>query len=113
MSQLKGEIKKAHRGGDQILLVVHGFGASGVGGAIKTALAAELPGLARTYGFNAYGYADRGRIPRQQNVDPRSLNPGSTLLIFREVRKGKESEEDFRPNFRTLRSKVRVRRSQA
>ena len=113
MAQLKGEIKNAYRGGDHILLVVHGFGASGVGGAIKTAMATELPGLARTYGFKAYGYADRDRIPRQQNVDSRSLNSGSTLLIFREAGKDKESEQDFRPNFRTLRSKVRVRRSHA
>jgi hypothetical protein len=108
MNQLIVEIKKAHRGGDRVLLVVHGFGASGVGGAIKEALAAELPGLARRYGFKAYGHADKDRLSRQQNIDARILNGGSTLLVFREVGVDRESKQDFRPNFRSLRSKVRV-----
>ena len=93
-----------------MLLVVHGFGASGVGGAIKAALSTELPGLARQYGFKSYGYADKERIPRAQGIDPRVLNPGSTLLVFREVESNKESKQDFRPNFRNLRPKVRVRK---
>jgi hypothetical protein len=108
MEQLKGEIKNAHRGGDQVLLLVHGFGASGVGGAIKAALATELPGLARSYGFKTYGHADKDRIPRQQNVDPRILNPGSTLLIFRGVALDRKSKQDFRTNFRNLRSRVKA-----
>jgi hypothetical protein len=109
IEQLKAEVKNARRGRDTVLLVVHGFGASGVGGAIKAALATELPRLARLHGFKAYGYAEKDRIPRQQQVDVGSLNPGSTLLIFRAVQSDKDSEQDFRPNFRNLRSKVRVR----
>ena len=109
IEQLKDEIKSARRGRETALLVVHGFGASGVGGSIKAALSAELPRLAKQYGFKAYGYADKDRIPREQDVDARGLNRGSTLLVFREVQSDKESKLDFRPNFRSLRSKVRVR----
>jgi hypothetical protein len=109
MEQLEAEVKSARRTGETSLLVVHGFGASGVGGAIKAALAAELPRLARAYGFRAYGYADKDRMPRQEDVDPRRLNPGSTLLLFRQAQPSKDSKQDFRPNFRNLRSKVRVR----
>ena len=108
MAELEAEIKHARRSGVTTLLVVHGFGASGVGGAIKAAVATELPGLARQYGFKAYGHADKDRIPREQNVDPRRLNAGSTLLVFREAKPDKESKQDFRPNFRNLRSKVKV-----
>jgi hypothetical protein len=109
MEQLKASIKSARRGRETALLVVHGFGASGVGGSIKAALSAELPRLAKQHGFKAYGYADKDRIPREQDVDARGLNRGSTLLVFREVQSDKESKQDFRPNFRNLRSKVRVR----
>jgi hypothetical protein len=109
LEQLNAEVKNARRGRETVVLVVHGFGASGVGGAIKAALSTELPRLARQYGFKAYRYADKDRIPQEQNVDPRSLNPGSTLLIFREAQPDKESKRDFRPNFRNLRSKVTVR----
>lgn len=92
------------------MLVVHGFGASGVGGAIKEAMVAELPGLARRYGFKTYGHSDKDRLSRQQNINARVLNPGSTLLIFPEVGLVREAKQDFRPNFRNLRSKVRTRR---
>ena len=109
MEQLKVEVKNARRHRETIVLVVHGFGKSGVGGGIKEALSMELPGLARRYGFKAYGYADKDRIPREQNVDARSLSQGSTVLIFREAQSAKDSTQDFRPNFRNLRSKVRVR----
>ncbi len=109
MEQLQVAVKKARRDRETVLLIVHGFGASGVGGAIKAALTTELPRLARQHGFRAYGYADKDRIPRAQDVDPRSLNQGSTLLIFREAQLAKDSTQDFRPNFRNLRSKVRVR----
>ncbi|HEY1420284.1 MAG TPA: hypothetical protein VGG90_06195, partial [Candidatus Dormibacteraeota bacterium] len=72
----------------------------------------ELPGLARRYGFKAYGYADKDRVARMRNVDPRALNPGSSLLIFSpQGGLDKESTQEFRPNFRNLRSKVRVIRS--
>jgi hypothetical protein len=108
MEQLIAEVKNARRSRETVLLVVHGFGASGVGGAIKAALATELPRLARQYGFKAYGYADKDRIPLRQDVDPRSLNPGSSLFIFREAQTDKELKQDFRPNFRNLRTKVRV-----
>jgi hypothetical protein len=108
LEQLVGEIESAHRGGDRVLLVVHGFGASGVGGAIKEALAAELPALARRYGFRTYGQADKERLSRQDGIDARGLNAGSTLLVFPEVGVDRESKKDFRPNFRSLRSKVRV-----
>jgi hypothetical protein len=107
MEQLIDEIRAAHRGSDRILLVVHGFGASGVGGAIKAAMATELPGLARRYGFKAYGHSDKDRLSRQHSIDPRILNPGSTLLIFPEVGLDREAKPDFRPNFRNLRSKIR------
>lgn len=109
MEQLRVEVENARRDRETVLLVVHGFGASGVGGAIKAALSTELPGLASRYGFKAYGYADKDRIPREQNVHARNLNPGSTLLIFRETQPAKDSTQDFRPNFRNLRSKVRFR----
>ena len=99
----------ARRGRETVLLVVHGFGASGVGGSIKAAFTAELPRLAKQHGFRAYGYADKDRIPRGQDLDARSLNRGSTLLVFREIQSDKESNQDFRPNFRNLRSKVRFR----
>jgi hypothetical protein len=108
MEQLKTEIMSARRGREAVLLVVHGFGASGVGGSIKAAFSAELPRLAKQHGFRAYGYADKDRIRREQ-VDTRGLNRGSTLLVFREVQPDRESKQDFRPNFRNLRSKVRVR----
>lgn len=108
LEQLTVEIRNARRGRREALLVVHGFGASGVGGAIKAALATELPALARLYGFKAYGYADKDRIPRNQNIDPRSLNQGSTVLIFRNANPDKDSKQAFRPNFRNLRSRVRV-----
>ena len=111
MEQLVREIKKASHNGDQVLLVVHGFGASGEGGAIKAALGRELPGLARRYGFKAYGHADKDRIARLPDVDPRSLNSGTSLLVFpRRADLGKESTQDFRPNFRNLRNRVRVTR---
>src|ERR1700686_3068493 len=109
MEQLKVEVKNARRDRETVLLVVHGFGASGVGGAIKAALSTELPRLARQYGLKAFGYADKERIPREQNVHARSLNSGSTLLIFREAQPAKDSTQDSLPNFRNLRSKVRVR----
>jgi hypothetical protein len=108
MEQLKVQIKNARRDRETVLLVVHGFGASGVGGAIKAAFSTELPGLARQYGFKAYGHADKDRIPREHNVDVRSLNQGSTLLVFRDAQRAKDSTQDFRPNFRNLRSKVKV-----
>ena len=109
MEQLKVAVEKARRDRETVLLVVHGFGASGVGGAIKAALTTELPRLARQHGFKAYGYADKDRVLREQNVDARSLNQGSTLLMFRKAQPAKDSTQDFRPNFRNLRSKVRVR----
>jgi len=110
MEQLIGEIRTARHGGDRVLLVVHGFGASGVGGAIKEAMVTELPGLARRYGFKAYSHSDKDRLTRQQNINARILNPGSTLLIFAEVGLDREAKQDFRPNFRNLRSKVRTSR---
>ena len=58
LEQLKVEVRNARRERETVLLVVHGFGASGVGGAIKVARSTELPRLARQYGFKAYGYAD-------------------------------------------------------
>src|SRR5579859_6151988 len=103
MEQLIGEIRIAHRGGERVLLVVHGFGASGVGGAIKEAMVTELPGLARRYGFKAYGHSDRDRLARQQSINARIVNPGSTLLVFPEVGLDREARQDFRPNFRNLR----------
>jgi hypothetical protein len=109
LEQLKAEVMSARRGREAALLVVHGFGASGVGGAIKAALSTELPRLARLHGFKVYGHADKDRIPRAQDIDPRVLNAGSTLLIFRVAESNKESKQDFRPNFRNLRPKVRVR----
>ena len=109
MEQLTVEVKNARRGRETGLLIIHGFGASGEGGAIKAALSTELPRLARQFGFKSYGHADKDRMRREQNLDARSLNPGSTLLIFREAQPAKEATQDFRPNFRNLRSKVRAR----
>jgi hypothetical protein len=107
MEQLVGEIKNAYRGGERLLLIVHGFGASGEGGAIKANLAIEMPRLERTYRFKAY--SDKDRLPRQNDRDLPHLNPGSTLLIFSRVELDRKSKPDFRPNFRNLRSKVKVR----
>ncbi len=75
MEQLIGEIKVAQRGGERVLLVVHGFGASGVGGAIKEAMVTELPGLARRYGFKAYAHSDKDRLSRQQSINARISQP--------------------------------------
>ena len=105
MEQLEAEVKSARRGRETALLIVHGFGASGVGGAIKAAMSAELPSLARRYGFKAYGYAQRDHIPREHDLDLRRLNPGSTVLLFRETQSNKELKQDFRTNFRNLRPK--------
>jgi hypothetical protein len=102
MEQLEREIADAQRGDDRHLLVVHGFGASGVGGAIKAALAAQLPALAKTYGFRSF--SDQDRIPKQPDFDLPRLNPGSTLLIF-----PNKSKPEFRRNFRDYRSTVKVR----
>jgi len=99
---LVAAIKYAQRDGEEALLVVHGFGASGVGGAIKEAVVAELPGLVRTYGFKVYGDADKVRIPRELKFDPRGLNQGSSLLVFQKARINKEREREFRPNYRNL-----------
>ena len=107
LEQLVTEIRSARRDGERILLLVHGFGASGTGGAIKASLVAELPGLARTYGFKAY--SDQDRIPKQADLEFPRLNPGSTLLVFGRLGPDRESKSDFRPNFRNLRSRVKVR----
>lgn len=109
MAQLKAEIAGAHRAGESLLLIVHGFGSTGAGGLIKAAMAKELPGLQRTHGFKAF--SDKAPIPRQQDTRLPTLNPGSTLLIFREVELDGESKRDYRPNFRNLRTTVKVRAS--
>ena len=75
MKQLEAEVKNARRARESALLLVHGFGASGAGGAIKAALATELPRLARNYVFKAYSYSNKDQIPRRAEVDPRRLNP--------------------------------------
>ena len=106
LEQLTREIRSARRDGERILLVVHGFGASGSGGAIKASLVAELPGLETTYGFKAY--SDKDRIPKQPDLEFPRLNPGSTLLVFDRRGLDRESKSDFRPNFRNLRSRVKV-----
>src|SRR4029077_20832237 len=107
MEQLVKEIRSARRDGERILLVVHGFGRSGTGGAIKASLQAELPGLARSYGFKAY--SDKDRIPQQTDLELPRLNSGSTLLVFGRLGLDRDSKSDFRPNFRNLRSRVKVR----
>ena len=107
LQQLIKEIRSARRDGERSLLVVHGFGASGAGGAIKASLVAELPGLARTFGFKAY--SDKDRIPQQTDLELPRLNAGSTLLVFSRVGLDRESKPDFRPNFRNLRSRITVR----
>ena len=107
IDQLIGAIKHAQRDGDEALLVVHGFGASGVGGAIKDAVALELPRLTRVYGFRVYGDGDKARIPRELGFDARRLNQGSSLLVFRRAPTDKAPEREFRPNYRNMK-RVRV-----
>ncbi|MFI5283331.1 MAG: Smr/MutS family protein [Candidatus Dormibacterales bacterium] len=107
IDQLVGAIKNAERAGEEALLVVHGFGASGVGGIIKDAVVAELPRLARAYRFKVYGDADKARVPRELNIDPRWINQGAALLVFRSRTTNRDSERDFRPNFRNLK-RIRV-----
>jgi hypothetical protein len=109
IEQLRVEIRNAQRAGEDALLVVHGYGASGVGGEIKAALATELPRLARLFNFRAYRHADVERVPESLYAHRRSLNLGSTLLVFRQIHRDRESRQDFRPSFRTLRSRVIVR----
>ncbi len=111
IEQLRIELKNARRAREEALLVVHGYGASGTGGEIKAALAAELPRLARLFSFRTYGYADRDRLPAWLQTDRSSLNLGSTIVAFREGSRGRESRKEFRPNFRNLRSRVIVRPS--
>ncbi len=109
IEQLRVEIKNAQRAGEEALLVVHGYGASGVGGEIRAALATELPRLARLFNFRTYGYADRDRLPGWLQADHRSLSLGSTIVAFRQGARASESRQEFRPNFRNLRSRVIVR----
>ena len=107
IAQLVGAIKAAERDGEEALLVVHGFGASGVGGIIKEAVVAELPRLARTYRFKVYGDADKARVPPELHFERRSINQGTALLVFRKSATDKEGAQHFRPNFRNLK-KVRL-----
>ena len=109
IEQLRNEIRNAQRAGEDGLLVVHGYGASGVGGEIKAALATELPRLARLFDFRAYSQADRERVPEWLHADRRTLNAGSTMVVFRHVDRDRELRQDFRPSFRNLRSRVIVR----
>ena len=103
LEQLVAVIKHARRDGEDAVLVVHGFGASGVGGAIKNAVATELPRLSRLYGFRAFlSDSDRIRIPRDLNFDARRLNQGTSLLVFRKAPADKEPMRAFRPNFRNM-----------
>src|SRR5690348_13412419 len=80
MEQLKNEIRTALRRREKFLLLVHGYGASGTGGAIRASLTADLPRWAKTYGFRFYSMGDR--IPRQLDLDSLRLNQGTTLLVF-------------------------------
>jgi len=108
MEQLKDEIRTALRHGEKLLLLVHGYGASGTGGAIRASLAAELPRWAKTYRFKFYAMGDR--IPRQLQLDSLRLNQGTTLLVFADSEPDrKPTTPEFRPNFRNLRSTVKVR----
>ncbi len=108
LEQLIVAIKQARRMKEDAVLVVHGFGASGVGGVIKAAVMAELPRLAGIYGFEAFtSDSARARLPPHVDSYARRINPGSSLLVFRRARADKEPERDFRPNFRNLK-KVRV-----
>ncbi|HXC76560.1 MAG TPA: hypothetical protein VNU19_05865 [Candidatus Acidoferrum sp.] len=107
LDQLVKEIKAARRDGEQTLLVVHGFGASGAGGAIKASLVTELPRLARMYGFKSY--SDKDNIPPPGDLNLPRPNPGSTALVFGRLGLDRESKSDFRPNFRNFRSRVKVR----
>ncbi len=108
MEQLKDEVRTALRRREKLLLLVHGYGASGTGGAIRASLAAELPRWAKTYRFRFYAMGDR--IPRQLQLDSLRLNKGSTLLVFADPEPDrKPTTPEFRLNFRNLRSTVRVR----
>ena len=109
IEQLRDAIRNAQRSGEDALLIVHGYGASGVGGEIKAALATELPRLARLFNFRTYSHADIQRIPEWLHADHRSLNLGSTMVVFRQAERERESRQDFRPSFRNLRSRVIVR----
>ena len=74
-----------------------------MGGAIKNAVAAELPRLSKVYGFRAlFSDSDKIRIPHDLNLAARRLNQGTSLLVFCKASADKESEQDFRPNFRNL-----------
>ena len=110
MAQLTAEIRRAQLAGEDALLVVHGYGASGVGGAIKEAVTVELPGLADRYRFRIYRQGERDRLPESLQGVARGLSPGSTLLVFPPAKRDKQPAQDFRPNFRTLRKRVIVRR---
>jgi hypothetical protein len=108
MEQLKDEIRTALRRREKLLLLVHGYGASGTGGVIRASLAAELPHWAKTYRFKFYAMGDR--IPRHLHLDSLRLNHGTTLLVFTDPEPDrKPMTPDFRPNFRNLRSTVKVR----
>lgn len=113
IEQLRAEIMKAKRAQEEALLVVHGYGSSGTGGAIGSAVARELPSLAELFRFKAYGDAGRDRIPSWLEFDGRRLNPGSTLLVFGQGRRDKDPRHDYRPSFRSLRKRVVVRPSPA
>lgn len=107
IQQVVSAIKEAQHSRTDALLVVHGYGASGQGGLIKAALADELPRLARLYRFRIY--RDEDRVPEGVSGYRRQLNRGSTLLVFRSSAPASESAAEFRPNFRNLRKRVKVR----
>ena len=107
---LKSEVKNARRAGEDALLVIHGYGKSGAGGAIKAAVETELPRLRRVFGLSVLRDSDKGRVPEGLRLRRQDLNSGSTLLVFRDVKRYKESTGDFRLNFRDVRRRVRLRR---
>jgi polyphosphate kinase 2 (PPK2 family) len=111
LAQLTKELMDARRTGDDALLVVHGYGASGEGGAIKAAVRTELPRLERVFNVKAYGQADKDRVPERIRLVRRDLSAGATLLVFRRAAGDRESTQSFRPNFRELRKRVKVRRA--
>lgn len=105
---LRSAVKSARQAGEDALLVIHGYGKSGVGGAIRAELESELPRLRRLFGIKVLRDSDRDRLPEWLHIRKQDLNSGSTLLVFRQVKRDKESDAEFRPNFREFRKRVKV-----
>jgi len=70
---LRSAVKSARQAGEDALLVIHGYGKSGVGGAIRAELESELPRLRRLFGIKVLRDSDRDRLPEWLHIRKQDL----------------------------------------